>query len=294
MRREALLNTCVAGALLALVALGVLLPRLLLVDYRPLAEEKRLDVQTLTDSTDTDTQTLKKTLAEDIGTLERRYASEVAAIDATALTRDALSHYKAIWNARKNREDGFAISDRERTLLKMMALAKDPTKAPRDIVEEIAREAAPQGADIAVLQGRGGMELSVDFDMNVLTHGEQGTRTKHETVDSLRTEVERLLGRVANDVYEHCKDLDLRRISFGCRHQVTTTARTPSRYSSWQPSRFSSKTENLILLKVALALREVGNVTHNPFLDSYSISTDFEKEVDNFDTITIEKERAYR
>lgn len=294
MRREIVLNTCIAGALPALVALGAILPRLLLVDYRPLNEEKRIEVQTHRDRTDSDTQTLQRELAEEVAALESQYASEVAAIDSTALTRAALSHYKTVWNARKNREGAFAISDREHALLKMMALAKDPTKAPRDIVEEIAREAAPQGADISVLQGRGGMELSVDFDMNVLTHGEQGTRTKHETVDSLRSEVERLLGRVANDVYEHCKDLDLRRISFGCRHLVTTTARAPSRYSSWRPSRLSSKTDNLILLKVALALREVGSVTHNPFLDSYSISTDFEKEVDNFDTITIEKERTYR
>jgi hypothetical protein len=135
--------------------------------------------------------------------------------------------------------------------------------------------------------------LSVDFDMNVLTHGEHGTQTKHITVNSLRTEVEQLLGRVANDVYEHCKDLGLRKISFGCRHHVRMTTRTPSQYVTWQHSR-SSKTENLILLKVALRLRDVGNVTHNPFLDSYSISTDFTIEVDNFDTITIEEETTYR
>ena len=115
------------------------------------------------------------------------------------------------------------------------------------------------------------------FDMAELTEGETGTSTKHSTIDSLKKEVVRLSSQVATDVYKFCEDLDLKVISIGCRHFVRLH----------DENKVYIGNANEILYKARLDATDLGEMRHNPYLDTYSITDRFTVEQDEFSTLSI-------
>jgi hypothetical protein len=112
--------------------------------------------------------------------------------------------------------------------------------------------------------------------MSSTTSGEQGTRTKHHTKESLRKEVISLISRVTNDIFQFCKDLEITSIHVGCRHFITIE----NQYGS-------KRDENTVLYKIHIQKNRVQELTDNPFLDVYSTTRHFEVEIDDFENIEI-------
>jgi len=119
--------------------------------------------------------------------------------------------------------------------------------------------------------------------MSELSSGEEGTRTKHNTIDSLKQEVIRLMSKVTNDVYQFCQDLDLESITIGCRHFVQNMGEF----------KVSLGKQNIVLYKIGLNRRDLGELKNNPFLDTYSTTRHFKIEEDNFSDLYIEEGNYY-
>lgn len=221
---------------------------------------------------------LEEELSEERQSLKAKYAADVAAIDSSKLAKQAATHYAALWKERGNYSPRYALTAREKALLEMQALARDPTKDEWDIIRQVAVKAAPKNSRVVVSQTSLGFGLSVDFDMSELTAGEKGIWTKHLSKDSLKKEMVRLTSQVADDVYEWCEDLGLKTISIGCRHFVGLTNQDGATVSE----------SNIVIYKVGLDATDLGEMKHNPYLDTYSITQRFKVELDNFPNIWIE------
>jgi hypothetical protein len=240
-------------------------PALLKGDFSRLAQEE-----------ETITQNLRMQHAEQLDAHRLKLDAEIATIDAENLRRSAATHYKNELEGRKSFDKRFALTPREKAQLHMQSLASDSTRSFHDAIRAVAREASPPGSDIHIRESSGGIALLVDFDMSSMTSGEHGTRTKHHTKDSLRKEVVSLISRVTNDIFQFCKDLNVRSIHIGCRHYVKT------RYPSG-----GTREENTVLYRVRIKKSRVEKLTSNPFLDVYSTTRHFEVDEDNFDDIEI-------
>jgi hypothetical protein len=227
------------------------------------------------------TQILKKQHEDEFAARKIQLEKEFAAIDAEDLQRKATQNYRRILEARKSFDKRFALSPREKTQLRMRNLSSDSTKSFHDAISSVAREASPDGADIKVLESNRGIALYIDFDMSSMTSGEYGTRTKHDTKDSLRKEVISLISRVTNDIFQFCGSLNISSINVGCRHYVQT------KYSTG-----TTKDENIVLYKIKIQKNKVPQLKTNPFLDIYSTTKLFEIIEDNFDEIEIIRSRS--
>lgn len=212
-----------------------------------------------------------------VAELKEKYDVEVKKVNPAELKRKAAEHYAKIWEERKGYDSRYAITPREKSQLEMLALSKDKTKSIEDIIKQIAVKAAPRNSTINVIPSGGGYNLDIDFDMSELSSGEEGTRTKHRTVDSLKKDVIRLISKVTNDVYQFCQDLDLGSISIGCRHFV-------QQYNEYNTYRGQ---ENQVLYKIRLEKKNLKELKNNPFLDIYSTTKYFDVEVDDFPNIKI-------
>lgn len=227
------------------------------------------------------TEILKKQHKDELAARKVHLEKELAAIDAEGLQRKATQNYRRIFDARKSFDKRFALSPREKTLLRMRNLSSDSTKSFHDAIRSVAREASPDGADVRVHESHKGIALYIDFDMSSMTSGEYGTRTKHHTKDSLRKEVVSLISRVTNDIFQFCGGLNISSIHVGCRHYVKTT------YSNG-----ATRDENIVLYKIKIQKNRVPQLKSNPFLDIYSTTKLFEIDEDNFDGIEIIKSRS--
>lgn len=215
--------------------------------------------------------------AEEIRRLQDQNATTIKNIDPTQLRLNAYEHYAKIWNERKKYVGKYAITPREKAQLEMLALSRDRTKRIEDIIKGIALKAAPRNSKISVNTLGDKYALDIDFDMSELTSGEEGTRTKHSTVESLKKDTIRLISKVTNDVYQFCQNLDLNSISIGCRHYV----REYNEYNYYTSER------NTVLYKIRLDKKDLAELKNNPFLDTYSTTKYFKIEEDNFPNIKI-------
>lgn len=213
--------------------------------------------------------------------IKSSHDTEVAKIDKQSLRRKAKTYYEKIWHERENYNSRYALTAREKAILEMLALAKDKTKTAKEIIESIAKKAAPRNSEVIACSTSEGTCLNVTFDMKELTSGEVGTRTKHLTIDSLKKEVVRLISKVAYDVFEFCRDIDLESISIGCKHFVNQKRE----YGK-------SKEENIVLYQVELSRKNIEELEHNSFLNSYSVTQYFTVDVNNFPSIRITRENA--
>jgi len=225
---------------------------------------------------------LESDFSKEINVLKSKYDQELAKYDndeyRNKLHEQANAYYTQIWSERKNYNSQYAITPREKAQLEMLSLAKDRTKTIEEIIRSIAIKAAPKNSTINVYTVSSGLRLDIDFDMSELTSGEQGSRTKHLTIESLKKEVIRLISRVTNDVYRTCQDLNLSTIAIGCRH-----------YVNYKTGYSSSKEKNIVLYKIRLDKKDIKELKNNPFLDIYSTTRYFKIEKDDFPNLRIEK-----
>jgi len=209
--------------------------------------------------------------------LKENYDSEIKKIDMVALKTQATEHYEKIWKDRKSYNSKYAITLREKAQLEMLALSEDKTKTIEDIIRGIAIKAAPDNSTVNVLSSASGYSLDIDFDMSELSSGEKGTRTKHDSIDSLKKEVIRLVSKVTNDVFEFCQNMDLESISIGCRHYVR----------QYNEENIHIEDINLIIYKICLDKKDLGELKDNPFLDIYFTTKYFTVEIDDFPNLEI-------
>jgi len=214
--------------------------------------------------------------------LKNKYTEEIQKINRDKLRETARLHYAKIWQERKSYDNRFAVSPREKALLEMLKLSKDKTKTEKEIIKSIAVKAAPKNSTVNVGISYAGILLDIDFDMSELTSGEEGTRTKHYNVDSLKQEVIRLISKVTKDVYEFCQDLELETVTIGCKHFVRLYDR--NKYDSAYLG-----DQSIVLYKVRLDKKNIKELGCNPFLDIYSTTKYFKVVEDEFPTLDIER-----
>ncbi|MFH1621704.1 MAG: hypothetical protein ABIA97_01085 [Candidatus Omnitrophota bacterium] len=222
----------------------------------------------------------KRLFSNDIKELKKKYIAEIKSINVDKLKEKASKKYAKIWDERKNYDKKYAITTREKVQMEMLALASDSTKEINKIVSEIAAKVAPENSEIKSYVTNKGVLLSVDFSMSDVTRGEEGTRTKHFSIDSLKNETLRLVSRVSNDVYNFCRDLDLETITIGCKHEVTIS----------YPDGTNAGKDELVIFKVRLDKQNIRELKHNPFLDTYSVTQYLNVIEDNFSTLRIVKQ----
>lgn len=211
--------------------------------------------------------------------LKNDYDSEIAKLNIDELSKEAKAHYNRIWQERINFDSKYAITPREKAQLEMLALSKDRTKNIVDIIKIIAQKAAPRNSNVNVYSSTKGYNLDINFDMSELSSGEDGTRTKHETIDSLKQDVIRLISKVTNDVYQFSQSLDLESIAIGCRHFV-------NQYDADYGTSLGE--ENIVIYKIRLDKKDLCELKNNPFLDIYSTTKYFKVEEDDFPNLKIE------
>jgi hypothetical protein len=215
--------------------------------------------------------------------IKESYDNEIKKIDVVVLKTQAAEHYKKIWEERKNYSDKYAITPREKAQLEMLALSKDKTKSIEDIIRGIAIKATPDNSTVKVLFSASGYSLDIDFGMSELSSGEEGTRTKHDSIDSLKKEIIRLVSKVTNDVFEFCQNMGLKSISIGCRHYVR----------QYDDRNNYIGNINEILYKISLNKKDLGELKDNPFLEIYLTTKYFKVEVDEFPNLSIEITEPY-
>jgi hypothetical protein len=222
------------------------------------------------------TESLLQNYENDYNARKVAFENELHSIDAEKLRLKAIGTYKDILEARSSFDNKYALSPREKAQLQMHNLSSDSSKSLHDAIRAVAVEAAPVGSDINVNESTGGIELNIDFNMSSVTSGEQGTGTKHQSIDSLRGEVVSIVSRVSNDIYQFCKGMAINSIYLGCRHFVLTT------YTDG-----SEKEENTVLYKIKIDVDRLPLLSNDPFLDFYSITNYFDVFEDNFDEIQL-------
>jgi len=215
--------------------------------------------------------------SKEIEGLKDQNAATVRSINPADLRIRADEHYAKIWDERGNYIGKYAITPREKAQLEMLALSKDKTKGIEDIIKGIASKSAPRNSEIDVHVRGDKYGLSIDFDMSELSSGEEGTRTKHRSIDSLKKDVIRLISKVTNDVYQFCQNLDLDSISIGCKHYV-------KQYDEYKIYKGEA---NSLLYKIRVDKKDLVELKNNPFLDTYSTTKYFKVEEDNFPNIEI-------
>jgi hypothetical protein len=260
-----LLNILLSAAIVAVGYAIVVTPSLMKEDYSELISRQEQKTKKITQEHE-----------YELGALNNRLEKELANIDAESLRRSADLHYESIMEARKSYDKRYALTLREKAQLRMLGLASDSTRAYHDAITAVAREASPKGSEISVRESVAGIALHIDFDMSSMTSGEHGTRTKHESKESLKKEVVSLISRVTNDLFEFCRGLDLETVHVGCRHYVRTT----EAYGT-------SRDEKMMLYKIRIRKDRIPELNSNPFLDVYSTTAYFEVDQDNFDQIEI-------
>jgi len=215
--------------------------------------------------------------------LKVSYDNEIKKIDVVALKTQATEHYEKIWEERKSYIRKYAITPREKAQLEMLALSKDKNKGTEDIIRGIAIKAAPDNSTVNVLSSASGYSLDIDFDMSELSSGEEGTRTKHDSIDSLKREIIRLVSKVTSDVFEFCQNMGLKSISIGCRHYVR----------QYDDRNNYIGVINEILYKISLNKKDLGELKDNPFLETYLTTKYFKVEIDEFPNLSLENTSPY-
>jgi len=262
---KTMLNAFIVVSLVGVCYAIVLTPKILKKDYSDIiaSEEEKTVANKLKQ---------EKHLTE----VKAKLQKELLQIDAEKLRREAVRYYKNIFDARQSFDKRYALTPREKTQLRMQELGSDSTKSYHQLIASVAKEASPQGADIRVTESLHGIALHIDFDMASMTTGEQGTRTKHHTKESLRKEVVSLISRVTNDVFQFCRNIGLATVHVGCLHYVQTERPDGSK-----------RAENTMLYKIIIRKNRIPNLSDNPFLDIYSTTQYLEVEEDNFSEIEI-------
>ncbi|MDD4202202.1 MAG: hypothetical protein PHQ52_01915 [Candidatus Omnitrophica bacterium] len=209
--------------------------------------------------------------------IEKGYKEKLDKVNAGELKIQATNYYRNIWEERSNYNSRYAITPREKAQLEMVALSKEKNRSIEEIVESIAIKASPKNSEIRAYTTKGGVNLDLNFDMAEMTTGEKGTRTKHESLQSLKKEAIRLIAKVTTDLYEICRGLELNKIVVGCKHFVSVD-------QEYGPP----VKRDTIIYQISLKEKDIKSLEHNPFLDIYAIKKYFNIEKDEFPNLRLE------
>jgi hypothetical protein len=132
----------------------------------------------------------------------------------------ALEAHEQEWKKRSEYDPAFARTTREKTILQISSLAKDKSLPAKDLLQKVAVLAAPRNSKVVVTPNENSFQIAVSFDMSVMTSGEEGSRTKHTTIESLKREAIEIISRVARDMYDHCGQKEIESIGVACTHGV--------------------------------------------------------------------------
>jgi len=177
----------------------------------------------------------------DISQLRTQYETEIERLEAanqSQAEQDLAEHRKLMadaalisgkrarevheqeWTRRCEYDPAFARTTREKTILEIAALSKDRSLPAQELLQRVATLAAPKKSTIEVTLVKGGFRIVVTFDMSVMTSGEEGSRTKHLSIESLKREVIEIISRVSRDMYDHCGQKGIDTIAIACTHGV--------------------------------------------------------------------------
>ena len=90
------------------------------------------------------------------------------------------------WSSRSSYESYFAKTPREKTILKIIALSKNKSLSDQEILQRVTTLAAPKNSKIEVTETLNSFRVFVIFDMSDMTSGEEGSSTKHTSIESLQ------------------------------------------------------------------------------------------------------------
>ena len=141
--------------------------------------------------------------------------------DAPRIARERIAYAAHMdeWERRTAHDPELASTAREKTLVRMQALAQSGLTAVERL-KEIATLASPRQSNVKVRGAPGQYRVHVTFNLTELTSGEQGSATKHKSVASLKREVVSTICRIMRDLYRHCGTQDLRDVTVGCQRGV--------------------------------------------------------------------------
>ena len=249
---------------------GALSPLYMEKDFSKLHEREQDRIKQLENKHETNLRKKKKELEK-----------KLLEINPQVLRIQAREAYRAEFKARKNFEQRFALSKREKSQLRMQNLSQQATLSLQDRIRLVAREASPIGASVQLSNDSRGMVLMVDFDMGSMSAGEGTPRTRHQSIESLKTEVRSLVARAASDILMFCRDFPLERIELGCMRQVWVES-----FNNHQVE------ESMLLYKVNIQKNTNMDLSSNPFLNQYETERHLQVLEDNFDSVQVIKKKS--
>ena len=202
------------------------------------------------------------------------YEEKLGEIDPFELASRAKTTYQEEFLARRSFDQRYALSQRERTQLRLQSLASDTSQTIQAVLRTVALEAAPRGSSAQVRPSEMGLVLKIEFDMGSMVAGESTARTRHQTLDSLKNEVISLISRVTNDVFLVCRDFPLNEIQVGCLRTVYTDTNHRT-------------TEKILLYQIKISAETFNIDSNNPFLDFYATENNMIVLSDNFHTLQL-------
>lgn len=232
------------------------------------------DSSKLWDSHQQRIELLENELNEKLLNIKQNFGEQLNNINPAELASQSRTAYQEEFRARSSFDQRFALSQRERTQLRLKSMASDTSQSIQDVLRAVALEAAPNGSTANVRQTQQGLLLNIEFDMGSMVAGEATARTRHQTLDSLKREVISLISRVTNDVFLVCRDFPIYEIQVGCLRTVFTdnSRRT---------------TRKLLLYQINIRAESFSTKSNNPFLDFYATAENMNVLTDNFSTLQL-------
>lgn len=154
--------------------------------------------------------------------IEALKASHRAIVDDPDLASGASAEraHAQEWEARLRRDRQYAKSPLEMNLLAMELAARDSSLTVAQSLFQVASLAAPPKSKVEVTPEGKRFKIRIAFDMAALSWEEAGGKTKHDSVDSLRSEAETMSARVIRDVLASVGGRDIERLSVACNRSV--------------------------------------------------------------------------
>lgn len=185
------------------------------------AEETKLDAQLslLGKEQETKRATMRKAEERRIAEDDRRFEDLVKDEELWSGKR-ARDRREQEWKLRKARDPEVAASAFEATILKMQSIGSNLSLDPKVALKEVAMLASPPNSRVEVRDGAQGFLIRVAFSLSSLDKSERGAVTAHNSASSLRRAMRDRSAEVMRDLYEHCGNLGISKVSVSCNHAV--------------------------------------------------------------------------
>jgi len=230
---------------------------------------------------------LKVSLAAKLASLQTPHAGLIVERDEIhqAILRDeevisgrrAEEQHRVEWQERMAYDPKYARTPRERTILEIAEIAGDESIDAQQVLEKVAELASPRNAEVTVEEQEGAFRVKVAFDMAVMTSGEEGSRTKHSTIDSLKRETTEIIARVMKDLYDHCGKRDIEQIEVACKHGV----------EEWIAPGIPGPTSIIVIYDCRMSTADVVKIGNWRSVQLHTVADHLEVQHNNFPNIRI-------